>query len=79
MQIQRSLVKNGGAITPPLVDEPASARSTLSDYIALTKPTIISLLLVVTLVPMFLALQSFTKSALNFLDDVRRFSCGRGR
>ena len=54
MQVQPSLIKNG-VIEPNLVQEQARVRSTFSDYVALTKPSIISLLLLVTLVPMFLA------------------------
>lgn len=39
----------------PLTKEQALVRLAISDYVALTKPRIISLLLVTTLVPMFLA------------------------
>lgn len=38
-----------------LTHEQALVRSTLGDYLALTKPRIISLLLIITVVPMFLA------------------------
>lgn len=56
MQLPTSLRKDGGVLDQPLLDTAiAPARRTLSDYIALTKPRIISLLLVVTLAPMFLA------------------------
>ncbi len=39
----------------PLTRDQALTRLAISDYVALTKPRIISLLLVTTLVPMFLA------------------------
>lgn len=55
MQLQRSLIKTGVPLNQPLADTPTHTRHSLRDYIALTKPTIISLLLAITLVPMFLA------------------------
>jgi len=55
MQLQRSLIKTNVPLNQPLVDAPDQTRHALRDYIALTKPTIISLLLAITLVPMFLA------------------------
>ena len=39
----------------PLVNQSSKMRAAFSDYVMLTKPTIISLLLVTTLTPMFLA------------------------
>ncbi len=55
MQLQRSLIKTNVPLNQPRIDAPSQVQPTLRDYIALTKPTIISLLLVITLVPMFLA------------------------
>ncbi|CAN5820320.1 hypothetical protein BH10CHL1_BH10CHL1_37600 [soil metagenome] len=55
MQLQRSLIKPSVPLSEPLADAPERTRHSLRDYIALTKPTIISLLLAITLVPMFLA------------------------
>lgn len=55
MHLQRSLVKNGGPIDPALTQELVRSQSTFGDYVALTKPRIISLLLAITLIPMFLA------------------------
>ncbi len=60
MQLQRSLSKvalnkNSGVLEQPLLQERPKAHRTFSDYVALTKPRIISLLLVITLLPMFLA------------------------
>ncbi len=47
--------KPAGAAEPNLTREQALTRLALSDYVMLTKPRIISLLLIVTFVPMFLA------------------------
>ncbi len=44
-----------GAAEAPLTREQALTRLAISDYVMLTKPRIISLLLIVTLLPMFLA------------------------
>jgi protoheme IX farnesyltransferase len=56
MQLPTSFVKGGGALEQPLSKEQTvTVRKTLSDYLSLTKPRIIVLLLVVTLAPMFLA------------------------
>jgi protoheme IX farnesyltransferase len=44
-----------GAAEAPLTREQALTRLAISDYVMLTKPRIISLLLVITLLPMFLA------------------------
>ena len=44
-----------GATEAPLTREQAITRLAISDYVMLTKPRIISLLLVITFVPMFLA------------------------
>jgi protoheme IX farnesyltransferase len=56
MQSLTSFVKRGGALEQPLATgQTATVRKTLNDYISLTKPRIIALLLVVTLAPMFLA------------------------
>ena len=54
MQLDTSVIEKGAAEQPMTRNE-ALARLALSDYVALTKPRIISLLLVTTLVPMFLA------------------------
>ena len=54
MQLDTSVIEKGAAEKPMTRNE-ALARLALSDYVALTKPRIISLLLVTTLVPMFLA------------------------
>lgn len=48
-------VRSTDTSTQPLTKEHALVRLAISDYVALTKPRIISLLLVTTLVPMFLA------------------------
>ncbi len=42
-------------VEPPLTRQQALTRLAISDYVALTKPRIITLLLVITFVPMFLA------------------------
>jgi protoheme IX farnesyltransferase len=55
MSLRSSIVENAGKVDQPLTREQALTRLALSDYLALTKPRIISLLLVTTLVPMFLA------------------------
>jgi protoheme IX farnesyltransferase len=55
MQLQSSLVKNNGLPAPVLPEPQPFVQKAWRDYLALTKPRIISLLLVVTLVPMFLA------------------------
>ena len=44
-----------GAGETPLTRDQALTRLAISDYVMLTKPRIISLLLVITLLPMFLA------------------------
>ena len=54
MQLDTSVIEKG-APEKPMTRNEALARLALSDYVALTKPRIISLLLVTTLVPMFLA------------------------
>lgn len=56
MQLPTSLIESNTALEPTLAAPAAvNARRVLGDYVALTKPRIISLLLAVTLVPMFLA------------------------
>jgi protoheme IX farnesyltransferase len=56
MQLRSRTLKGYESLEPPpLGGRPFSPRKTLSDYIALTKPRIIALLLAVTLVPMFVA------------------------
>ena len=67
MQPQSSALENVRSADPsgqPLTKEQALVRLAISDYVALTKPRIISLLLVVTLVPMFLAGPSAPGAAL---------------
>ncbi len=67
MQLQSSTldnVRSADATGQPLSKEQALVRLAISDYVALTKPRIISLLLVVTLVPMFLAGPSAPSAAL---------------
>ncbi len=57
MQLQSDAAKTALDANPseaPLTKEQALVRLAISDYVTLTKPRIISLLLVVTLVPMFL-------------------------
>jgi protoheme IX farnesyltransferase len=54
MHVRSSFVKENGAL-PPLAPPALSPREVVGDYVALTKPRIISLLLAITLVPMFLA------------------------
>ncbi len=44
-----------GEVSQPLANKSAQVRLAFSDYVMLTKPTIISLLLVTTLTPMYLA------------------------
>ena len=53
--IKSTSVKDKGSIDPELTREQAMLRLAISDYVMLTKPRIILLLLVVTFVPMFLA------------------------
>lgn len=57
MQLQSSAVKAGTVSddSQTLTKEQALLRIAIGDYVALTKPRIISLLLVITFVPMFLA------------------------
>jgi len=55
MQARSTLLKKNQDVEAPLTREQALTRLAISDYVALTKPRIISLLLVTTLVPMFLA------------------------
>jgi protoheme IX farnesyltransferase len=56
MQVPSSLVKTTTSVESTLAPvPPIVTRHTFRDFVALTKPRIISLLLVVTLVPMFLA------------------------
>lgn len=55
MQLPDSAFRQSALATPADEKVPAISQISLRDYVALTKPTIISLLLVVTLVPMFLA------------------------
>lgn len=55
MSFPSSIVNNSAPAEQPLTRDQALTRLALSDYVALTKPRIISLLLVTTLVPMFLA------------------------
>lgn len=56
MQLHSRMVKGYESLDPPpLESRPLSPRKTLGDYLALTKPRIIALLLAVTLVPMFVA------------------------
>lgn len=58
MQYQSGTLKTARSAEPSaqqLTKEQALVRLAISDYVALTKPRIISLLLVTTLVPMFLA------------------------
>jgi heme o synthase len=57
MHLRSSLIKGGGTVEPPIVPV-VSWRRLIGDYLALTKPRIISLLLAVTLVPMFIAGES---------------------
>jgi protoheme IX farnesyltransferase len=54
MHLRTSLIKGTGAVQPPVV-EAVTPRQMIGDYLALTKPRIIALLLAVTLVPMFVA------------------------
>ena len=55
MQARSSLAEPTPPVEQTLTREQALTRLAISDYVALTKPRIISLLLVTTLVPMFLA------------------------
>jgi heme o synthase len=56
MQLPTSFVESTPTLEPTLTAQTAvKARKTLGDYVMLTKPRIISLLLAVTLIPMFLA------------------------
>jgi protoheme IX farnesyltransferase len=55
MSLRSPVVNKAEQAEPQLTREQALTRLALSDYVALTKPRIISLLLVTTLVPMFLA------------------------
>ncbi len=60
MQFRGALGQSGktpetGAAASPLTREQALLRLAISDYVALTKPRIISLLLIITFVPMYLA------------------------
>ena len=58
MQLQSSAIENVGSADQEgqsLTREQALMRLAISDYVALTKPRIISLLLIVTFVPLFLA------------------------
>ena len=67
MQLQSSTldnVRSADTSGQPLSKEQALVRLAISDYVALTKPRIISLLLVVTLAPMFLAGPSAPSAAL---------------
>jgi heme o synthase len=54
MHLRTSLLKGTATVQPPVV-EAVTPRRMIGDYLALTKPRIISLLLAVTLVPMFVA------------------------
>jgi len=54
--LRTSVIKEGQRLEPPADENKVvPAQRSLRDYIALTKPRVISLLLAVTLVPMFLA------------------------
>lgn len=54
--LRTSVIKEDPRLEPPLGESTIlPARRSLRDYVALTKPRVISLLLAVTLVPMFLA------------------------
>ncbi|MFN8494961.1 MAG: heme o synthase [Caldilineaceae bacterium] len=55
MQVQPSLIKNSSVIESERTQDQVQVQSAFRDYVALTKPSIISLLLFVTLIPMFLA------------------------
>ncbi|MCB9156889.1 MAG: protoheme IX farnesyltransferase [Caldilineaceae bacterium] len=55
MQLPDSAFDHPALVAPTDKTAPSFSQISLRDYVALTKPTIISLLLVVTLVPMFLA------------------------
>ncbi len=55
MQARSTLLEKNQEVQAPLTREQALTRLAISDYVALTKPRIISLLLVTTLIPMFLA------------------------
>jgi protoheme IX farnesyltransferase len=58
MQLRSTLLESVSApesSAKPLVHQNALTKQAVGDYVALTKPRVISLLLVVTLVPMFLA------------------------
>ena len=55
MQARSTLLEKTPDVEAPLTRDQALTRLAISDYVALTKPRIISLLLVTTLVPMFLA------------------------
>ena len=55
MSLRSPVVNKPEPVEPQLTRDQALTRLALSDYVALTKPRIISLLLVTTLVPMFLA------------------------
>ncbi len=55
MQARSTLLEKNQEAETPLTRDQALTRLAISDYVALTKPRIISLLLVTTLVPMFLA------------------------
>ena len=58
MQLRTSALESGHPSESQLTKEQALTRLALSDYVALTKPRIISLLLLTTLVPMYLATSS---------------------
>lgn len=53
--IQPSKAPDSAAVDAPLTRQQALVRLALSDYLTLTKPRIISLLLIITFVPMYLA------------------------
>ena len=55
MQLPDSAFDHASLVAPTDKTAPSFGQISLRDYVALTKPTIISLLLAVTLVPMFLA------------------------
>lgn len=55
LPLDKQLGQTSAAAEPEMTRETAQARLALSDYIALTKPRIVMLLLVTTLVPMYLA------------------------
>jgi protoheme IX farnesyltransferase len=61
MQFRGTLITHSNQsskVAPPLSGEQANVRFAFSDYMMLLKPRIISLLLVTTLIPMYLAAEN---------------------